>query len=123
MPRERLEAANQLSLFTTYGSAPVAAALFAGLALLTGMLDNFGRASAGQPGRPRAVRQRRYLPGLRAHRSAAAAIPRPPAAPARARSTPGVWRTIVEGWTFVGTTPLVRGLVVGMLGAFAAGGA
>ena len=34
-----------------------------------------------------------------------------------------VWRTLVEGWTYVGRTPLVRGLVVGMLGAFAAGGA
>ena len=30
VPRERLETANQLSLFTTYGSAPVAAAVFAG---------------------------------------------------------------------------------------------
>ena len=40
VPRERLESANQLSLFATYGSAPVAAAVFAGLALLSGMLDN-----------------------------------------------------------------------------------
>ncbi|HEX6514149.1 MAG TPA: MFS transporter, partial [Nocardioidaceae bacterium] len=40
VPRERLETANQLSLFTTYGTAPVAAAVFAGLALLSGMLDN-----------------------------------------------------------------------------------
>ena len=30
---------------------------------------------------------------------------------------------MVEGWTYVGRTPLVRGLVLGMLGAFAAGGA
>ena len=35
---------------------------------------------------------------------------------------PGVLRQIVEGWRFVGTTPLIRGLVVGMLGAFGAGG-
>ncbi len=27
-----------------------------------------------------------------------------------------------DGWVFVGTTPLVRGLVLGMLGAFAAAG-
>ncbi|MGE5765170.1 MAG: MFS transporter, partial [Mycobacterium leprae] len=35
VPRERLEAANQLSLLTTYGSAPVAAGVFAMLALFT----------------------------------------------------------------------------------------
>ena len=32
-------------------------------------------------------------------------------------------RAIIDGWKFVGTTPMVRGLVVGILGAFAAGGA
>jgi dTMP kinase len=40
VPKERLEAANQVSLFATYGSAPVAALLFAGLSLATGVLDN-----------------------------------------------------------------------------------
>ena len=29
---------------------------------------------------------------------------------------------IVDGWRYVGTTPVVRGLVVGIIGAFAAGG-
>ncbi|GMA86594.1 hypothetical protein GCM10025868_18440 [Angustibacter aerolatus] len=32
------------------------------------------------------------------------------------------WRTAAEGWRYIGRTPLVRGLVLGMLGAFAAGG-
>ena len=75
VPRERLEAANQLSLFTTYGSAPVAAVVFAGLALLTGILDN------ALPGdrrrRPRPVRQRGHLPGQRAHDPAADRDPGP----------------------------------------------
>jgi dTMP kinase len=31
-------------------------------------------------------------------------------------------RALAEGWRFVGSTPLVRGLLIGMLGAFAAGG-
>ena len=31
-------------------------------------------------------------------------------------------RVIVDGWTYVGTTPVVRGLVIGIVGAFAAGG-
>ena len=29
---------------------------------------------------------------------------------------------IVDGWKYVGTTPVVRGLVIGIIGAFAAGG-
>ena len=39
VPRRRLEAANQLSLVVTYGTAPVAALVFAGLTLLSGVVD------------------------------------------------------------------------------------
>lgn len=120
VPRERLETANQLSLFTTYGSAPVAAALFAGIALLTGILDN-PAPSIGQAELALYVNAATFL-------VSALTILRLTDIPVRERAapgveTPGVWRTLVEGWTFVGRTPLVRGLVVGMLGAFAAGGA
>jgi dTMP kinase len=48
------------------------------------------------------------------------------AIPRRVRDTadrPSVVRTLGEGWTFVTRTPLIRGLVVGILGATAAGGA
>src|SRR3954453_23271514 len=38
VPRRRLEAANQLSLVVTYGTAPVAAVIFAGLTLLSGVV-------------------------------------------------------------------------------------
>ena len=31
-------------------------------------------------------------------------------------------KSIWEGWKFLGQTPVVRGLVIGMVGAFAAGG-
>ena len=31
-------------------------------------------------------------------------------------------REFVDGWKYVGKTPLVRGLVLGILGAFAGGG-
>ncbi|MGH3428445.1 MAG: dTMP kinase, partial [Mycobacteriales bacterium] len=36
---------------------------------------------------------------------------------------PGLLRALVDGWNFVRRTPMVRGLVYGILGAFAAGGA
>jgi dTMP kinase len=120
VPRERLETANQLSLFTTYGSAPVAAALFAGLALLSGILDNPVPAIDE-------VELALYVNAATFLVSAFTIlgltdIPRREPVP-EGQKAPGVWRTLVEGWTFVGRTPLVRGLVVGMLGAFAAGGA
>ena len=37
-------------------------------------------------------------------------------------SAPSVAKTIWEGWKFIGQTTVVRGLVIGMVGAFAAGG-
>ena len=120
VPRERLETANQLSLFTTYGSAPVAAALFAGLALLSGILDNPVPAIDQ-------VELALYVNAATFLVSAATIarltdIPPREVTAAASRGT-SVWRTLVEGWTYVGRTPLVRGLVLGMLGAFAAGGA
>jgi dTMP kinase len=119
VPRERLETANQLSLFTTYGSAPVAAALFAGLALLTGMLDN-SMPQIDETDLALYVNAATFL-------VSAATIVRLTDIPARdpvpRADRPGFWSTLVEGWRYVGRTPLIRGLVVGMLGAFAAGGA
>ncbi|MEP6761541.1 MAG: dTMP kinase [Sporichthyaceae bacterium] len=121
VPRERLATANQLSLFTTYGSAPVAAAVFSGLSLLSGILDNaisavdsvdlalFFNAATFLVSALTIVRLTEIPP--RTARDADGARP------------PSVWRTLVEGWSFIGRTRLVRGLVVAMLGAFAAGGA
>src|SRR5208282_2654225 len=37
-------------------------------------------------------------------------------------SVPSTLRSIWEGWRFIGETPVVRGLVIGMVGAFAAAG-
>jgi dTMP kinase len=120
VPRERLETANQLSLFTTYGSAPVAAAVFAGLALVSGMLDN-AVSSIDEVDLALFFNAATFLVSgltiLRLHE-----IPSHDR-PAADQPRPSVWRTLVEGWRFVGKTRLVRGLVFGMLGASAAGGA
>ena len=37
-------------------------------------------------------------------------------------SAPSVAKTIWEGWKFIGRTKVVRGIVIGMVGAFSAGG-
>lgn len=121
LPRERLEAANQLSLLTTYGSAPVAAVIFTLLAETSSLL---GRAWTDffvtNP-----VDMALYV-NAATFLFAAYTVFRlrdiPP--PVHGQSAqPSVIRQITEGWSYVGRTRLVRGLVVGMLGAFAAGGA
>ncbi len=118
VPRNRLEAANQLSLIVTYGSAPVAAVVFAGLTLANGVLDGVIPALAGQ-----STYLALYVNALTFLVSAAVIwrLDFPPPSTA-ARVHESIWRTAADGWRYVGTTPLVRGLVLGMLGAFAAGG-
>ena len=127
VPRERLAQANQLTLVTTYGSAPIAAALFSGLALASSVLGvgfEFFRANQ--------VDLALHANGLTFLVAALTVwrLREIPAGPAVARSADpagerpqNIWRTITSGWAFIGSTPVVRGLVVGMLGAFAAGGA
>jgi dTMP kinase len=126
VPRERLEQANQLTLVSTYGSAPIAAALFSGLALASSVLgvgfDFF---------RDNQVYLALYANALTFLVAALTVwrLREIPAGPAvdRTRDDPerpqSMWRAITSGWSFIGSTPVVRGLVVGMLGAFAAGGA
>jgi dTMP kinase len=115
---EELEAANQLSLFTTYGSAPVAAGLFTVLSLLSGTLGARYTFFVRHPA-ALALWFDAATFALSAATIASLTIPS-----ARDRSSPGQHplRALVEGWRFVAVTPLVRGLLVGMLGAFAAGG-
>lgn len=120
VPRRRLEAANQLSLATTYGSAPLAALLFSGLTLVAGALDNLFPFLGGPIDLALYVNAVTYL--VAALVVWRLDMPRRPRTGGAAAERPSVWRTIVDGWRFVGTTPLVRGLVIGMLGAFGAGG-
>jgi dTMP kinase len=120
VPRRRLEAANQLSLATTYGSAPFAALLFSGLALVSGVLDNVVGVLGGPIDLALYVNALTYL--VAAAVVARLDMPRHATGREHHERPPSVWRTILDGWAFVGSTPLVRGLVLGMLGAFGAGG-
>ncbi|HWL38566.1 MAG TPA: dTMP kinase [Frankiaceae bacterium] len=123
LPPAKLEAANQISLITTYGTAPLAAAVFAGLAVLSNAL---GAGVAFFKTNPvdlalyfdastflfsaLTVYRLKEIKGARKNRP-------DEEVPAR-----GVFGDIADGWKFVASSPLIRGLVVGILGAFAAGG-
>jgi dTMP kinase len=120
VPRERLEAANQLSLATTYGSALPAAGIFT---LLTSWTQNLG--SLFGPFEPSPVDVALYFNALSYLVSGLVIatlheIPKGSSVSEEDRTS--LWRTIVEGWAFVSRTKLVRGLVIGIVGAFAAGG-
>ena len=120
VPKDKLERANQLSLLTTYGTAPLAAGLFSVLALVSEGISRvtplfhtsnvdlalyFNAASYFVSALT--VYFIREIP----KRNASGTI-----------SVPSTFRSIWEGWRFIGKTPVVRGLVVGMVGAFAAAG-
>jgi dTMP kinase len=121
VPKDKLERANQLSLLTTYGTAPLAAGLFSVLALVSEGISRvtplfphasnvdlalyFNAASYGISALT--VYFIREIP----KRNASGKI-----------SVPSTLKSIWDGWRFIRSTPAVRGLVIGMLGAFAAAG-
>jgi dTMP kinase len=120
VPRERLEAANQLSLATTYGSALPAAGIFTVLTLSTkGLSSAFGW-SESVP-----VLLALYFNAFSFLLSGIVIWTIkgiPPGSSVATADQSTLWSTIVDGWAYVHRTPLVRGLVVGIVGAFAAGG-
>ncbi|WP_049556538.1 dTMP kinase [Nonomuraea sp. SBT364] len=120
VPKEQLESANQLNLMVTYGSAPVAAALFAVLSVAGDVGRNFVPFLSGVDATALAL-----VVNALAYLVSAFLIFTLRDIPRRdgAISTPSVLKQVVEGWRFVGGNRLVRGLIIGMLGAFAAGGA
>jgi dTMP kinase len=119
VPPDKLEQANQLSLFTTYGTAPIAGLLFAGLALLSTALGHISHYfSTNQVSLALYFNTATFVVSaltvymLRELRRR----------PRSTISSPSVLRSIWEGWRFLGQTQVVRGIVIGMTGAFAAGG-
>ncbi len=118
VPPNRLEAANQLSLVTTYGMAPIAAAIFTLLALLSGALAH------GLPFfKTNQVDLALYINAATFFVSALVIAGLYVARTKTHTESPSMIRTAIEGWKFVGKTPVVRGVTIGMLGAFGAAGA
>lgn len=119
VPPERLELANQLNLVGSYGTAPVAALLFSGLALLSRPLQGL-IPGVDQDGVFLAIYLNAVTFLVSAWIVSRLVFPSPAAGQSPARES--IRRTIVDGLLIVKQRPLIRGLVGGMLGAFAAGG-
>ena len=120
VPPDRLEEANQYSLFTTFGTAPVAGLVFTLLSLVSRALGNLSHYFTTNP-----VNLALYFNTVTFVVSALTiyALREIPKRQFSAHiSAPSMARTIWDGWRFIGRTEVVRGLVIGMVGAFAAAG-
>jgi dTMP kinase len=119
--KDQLEPANQLSLVTTYGLTPVLAAVVFALLTTVG-----GRLSDVIPGVDQ-VDLALYLNAL-TFLVAAFVIWNLPSISGRRGAGPvdqqeTFFGSLKHGFSFAGHTPLVRGLIVGITGAFVAAGA
>jgi dTMP kinase len=119
VPRDKLEAANQISIATTYGSALPAAAIFVLLSLSTKGLNS----ALGWLDAPVTLSLTFNAASFIVSGLVIATLHDIPPGPAIGREDRrGMFAIIHEGWSYVARTPVIRGLVVGITGAFAAGG-
>ena len=119
VPRDKLQAANQISIATTYGSALPAAGVFIVLSLGAKGLHS----SLGWLDDPVALALWFNAASFVISGSIIATLRDIPSGPALApEDREGVWRVIRAGWSYAFRTPTIRGLVLGITGAFAAGG-
>ena len=120
VPREKLESANQVSLLAAYGTAPIAALLFTFLSLFTTAIN------AAFPIDSTAVDLALYVNAL-SFAFAAFTIWNlkeiPKGAAAKHSADIGILKSLLEGWKSVSGSKIIRGLVLGMVGAFVAAGA
>ncbi|UYM03389.1 dTMP kinase [Solicola gregarius] len=120
VPTERLEDANRVNLATTYGSALPAAALFIIVADITELLSTYAGWTTGT-----SADLTMYVIAVGFLAGGAVCqtmrdIPR--GSSIAAEDQAGLVRTILDGWAYIRDTDVVRGLVVGIVGAFGAGG-
>jgi dTMP kinase len=115
---DQVETANQLSLIMTYGLAVlVASGVFSALSKIGPVIPGV----AGPAYLALSINGVAYafcalMVGIRIPEISGRAL-------SRRGAQPGLFAMLREGVVFVRGTPLVRGLVIGILGAFAAGGA
>jgi dTMP kinase len=120
VPKDKLERANQLSQLMTYGTAPLAAVLLAVLGYISTGLGHVSPVFHTNK-----VDLALYFNGASYFVSALTVYTLRQIGKRDQRtsiSAPSIAKAILEGWRFIRHTPVVRGLVIGMLGAFCAAG-
>ncbi|MBX6357230.1 MAG: dTMP kinase, partial [Micromonosporaceae bacterium] len=122
LPKARLEIANQLTLATTYGITPVLAAL--SLSLLTRTIETVHPSLRGWFTPTNVALWFNALTFLATALVVLVGIKEISGRPIGhiREHKSGLLREFWHGWAYVGKTSVVRGLVLGMLGAFAGAG-
>ena len=122
IPKSRIEISNQLTLVTTYGITPILAAL--ALSALTAGVQQSG---VTLPDWAQPVEIALYLNAISRLATALTVFfgikeIGGKSAERQREAQQSMFHQFLDGWKYIGSTPLVRGLVLGIFGAFAAGG-
>ncbi len=123
VPKPLLATANQISLFSVYGTVPIASGIFALLSAANRLID--GKSVQSSTRVDMAIVIALLLNTVTFLVSAATVFASRrdiPVAPAAHERNQGIFSLLREGVAFVRGQPLIRGLYVGIIGAFAAGG-
>jgi dTMP kinase len=120
VPPEKLEQANQYNLLGTFGPAPVAGIFFGVFAVISKGLASISPYFATDQ-----VNLALYFNAATFVVSAVTVYllrEIPKRQTSEHISVPSVAKTIWEGWKYLGQNQVVRGLIIGIVGAFSAGG-
>jgi dTMP kinase len=121
VPRDKLENANQVSLLAAYGTAPIAAILFSLLTLLSGAI------AAISPLIPtNSIDIALYVNAasfLFAAWTLRGLKEIPKGSASKSNKDENVGQSLIQGWKSVSESKIIRGLIIGMVGAFSAAGA
>ncbi len=121
VPRDKLESANQVSLLAAYGTAPIAAILFSILTLLSSAI------AAISPFIPsNSINIALYINAISFLFAAWTVFgikEIPKGSAAKSDNSSNVGQSLIQGWRAVSESKIIRGLIIGMVGAFSAAGA
>jgi dTMP kinase len=123
VPKKYLATANQISLMSVYGTVPIASAVFALLSAADRVIS--GQSTATTKSVNTAILIALLLNTLTFLVSATTVFLSRrdiPVVPAQREQEQGIFSLIREGVAFVRSHPLIRGLYIGIIGAFAGGG-
>jgi dTMP kinase len=121
VPRDKLESANQVSLLAAYGTAPIGAILFSILTLLSSAI------AAISPLIPsNSIDIALYINAISFLFAAWTVFgikEISKGAAAKSDNSSNVGQSLIQGWKAVSELNIIRGLIIGMVGAFSAAGA
>ena len=121
VPKNKLESANQVSLLAAYGTAPIAAIVFSLLALFSAGFTNLIPSEYAST-----ADLALYIDALSFLYTATVVFRLreiPKGASSHTAKQENIGRSLIEGFKFVNSSKVIRGLIFGMLGAFFAAGA